>query len=244
MTRMAVPPAAREQFSALRSALADCSGLQLDTKSAEGDNDESVRAPRLPVAAQIERVTTFYKPIFERIYDNPAVRLRDLEQLEQIAGRYRSRNRFITDLTLDPPASTSDLAGKPFLEEDYLTLSTIHSAKGCEWTVVHVIHAADGMIPSDMATVDENGVDEERRLLYVAMTRAKDMLYVHFPLRYYHRRFALGDGHGYAQLTRFIPDSVRALFEERTPPGGGQGDADEPVDAEQLNASLKRLWED
>jgi DNA helicase-2/ATP-dependent DNA helicase PcrA len=102
------------------------------------------------------------------------------------------------------------------LEEDFLTLSTIHSAKGCEWTVVHVIHAADGMIPSDMSVGDEAGVEEERRLLYVAMTRAKDMLYVYFPLRYYHRRFGRSDRHGYAQLTRYLSDDVRALFENRT----------------------------
>src|SRR5205085_10192979 len=105
----------------------------------------------------------FYDPIFRDRYDNAAMRSRDLEQLEQIAAGYKSRSRFISDLTLDPPASTSDLAGAPFLEEDYLTLSTIHWAKGCEWDAVYIIHAADGAIPSDMALHDENGIDEERR---------------------------------------------------------------------------------
>src|SRR5690606_13014229 len=113
-----------------------------------------------PLSAQVERIRQFYEPIFERTYENPKIRLRDLEQLEQIAAGYRSRGRFITDLTLDPPTSTSDLAGAPYLEEDYLILSTIHSAKGCEWDVVHIIHAADGMIPSDMSTGDTEGVDE------------------------------------------------------------------------------------
>src|SRR5207245_6707198 len=98
-----------------------------------------------------------------------------------------SRGRFIAELTLDPPMSTGDLAGSPLLDEDYVVLSTIHSAKGCEWDVVHIIHAADGMIPSDMATGSSEETEEERRLLYVAMTRAKDVLVVYFPLRYYRR---------------------------------------------------------
>jgi DNA helicase-2/ATP-dependent DNA helicase PcrA len=102
------------------------------------------------------------------------------------------------------------------LDEDYLNLSTIHSAKGCEWEAVHVIHAADGMIPSDMATGDADEIEEERRLFYVALTRARNNLWVHFPLRYYHRRMGLDDAHGYAQLTRFLPAHVRGLFEQRS----------------------------
>jgi DNA helicase-2/ATP-dependent DNA helicase PcrA len=145
------------------------------------------------------------------------MRSRDLEQLEQIAAGYKSRGRFITDLTLDPPTSTSDLAGAPYLEEDYLTLSTIHSAKGCEWDVVYIIHAADGAIPSDMALSDQDGIDEERRLFYVAMTRAKDRLYVYFPLRYYRSGSRMTDRHHYAQLTRFITREVRDLFAEELP---------------------------
>jgi DNA helicase-2/ATP-dependent DNA helicase PcrA len=165
---------------------------------------------------QLERLFEFYEPICKARYDNAPVRLRDLDQLVAIASRYRSRSRFITDLTLDPPQSTSDLAGPPHLDEDYLVLSTIHSAKGCEWDVVHILHAADGMIPSDMSTGDEAGIDEERRLFYVAMTRAKDMLYVYYPLRYYHRRFAHGDAHTFAQLTRFLSPQIRVLFAEQT----------------------------
>ena len=112
---------------------------------------------------------------------------------------------------------------------------------------MHIIHAADGMIPSDMALHDDDGVDEERRLFYVAMTRAKDMLYVYFPLRYYHRRFSQGDAHTYAQLTRFIPDSVRTLFEERTEtpaePPEETVDACRAVSAQRaVQAKLGRLW--
>lgn len=166
----------------------------------------------LSVASQVERLREFYAPLLIRLYDNPQPRERDLEQLIGVAGRYRSRANFISDLTLDPPDSTADLAGPPHRDEDWLVLSTMHSAKGCEWKVVYVIHAADGMIPSDMATEDEESIEEERRLFYVALTRARDWLYVLFPLRYYYKRFALGDGHAYAQLTRFLTPEAQALM--------------------------------
>jgi DNA helicase-2/ATP-dependent DNA helicase PcrA len=193
-----VPRAGREELVEMSSALLDCSS----------DDDT-------PPAVQVERLRKFYEPIFHRIYDNAAVRLRDLEQLAQIASGYPTRSRFIADLTLDPPASTGDYAGPPLLDEDYLILSTIHSAKGCEWDVVHVIHAADGMIPSDMAAGDEDEIEEELRLFYVALTRARRDLHVYFPLRYYHRRSGLDDAHNYAQLTRFLPRDLLPLFEQR-----------------------------
>src|SRR5262249_26130582 len=137
--------------------------------------------------------------------------------------------------------------GPPLLDEDYLILSTIHSAKGGEWDVVYVIGAADGMIPSDLSTGDQEAIDEERRLLYVALTRARDALYVAFPLRFYQRPRALDDGHHFAQLSRFLGPEVRALFERRSSP------ADEPQDpipapigphhaAEQVEAYLDALW--
>ncbi len=205
------PVAAREPLGELRAAFADCLGRSLDGEAPrlarDGDDDGGAGGHgrgELELSAQIERIRAFYQPICEKLYDNTDVRMRDIDQLAGIASRYRSRQRFITDLTLDPPVSTSDLAQAPHLDEDFLILSTIHSSKGCEWDVVHILHAADGMIPSDMAIRDQDGIDEERRLFYVAMTRAKDVLYIYFPLRYYHHRFGLGDGHGYAQLTRFL----------------------------------------
>ncbi len=203
----------------------ECCGIAIrpDADSSETQHVTPVKPPSL--IEQIERIRGFYEPFFERMFDNAAVRLRDIEQLGVIAAGYRSRHRFITDLTLDPPNATSDLAGPPLLDEDYLTLSTIHSAKGCEWTVVHIIHAADGMIPSDMAVADQEGVDEERRLFYVAMTRAKDALYVYFPLRYYHHRFGHSDAHNYAQLTRYLPDSVRNLFDCRVADSGEESES-------------------
>ena len=127
----------------------------------------------------------------------------DITQLRDIAASYSDRSRFLAEVTLDPPHSTTEV-GPPHLDDDYLVLSTIHSAKGGEWPVVHVIHAADGNIPSDMALNEPGGVDEERRLLYVALTRAKDHLSVSFPQRFYHRRFG-GDGrHSYAVPSRFL----------------------------------------
>lgn len=253
-----VPPAAREPFEALRAALADCIGVAYDRRAATGaggrrrgrESDRpairrgdtrkapggSAGAPDL--ATQVERLRRFYEPIFSEIYENPGLRVRDLEQLEQIAAGYRSRSRFVTDLTLDPPDAASDLAQPPFLEEDYLILSTIHSAKGCEWDVVHIIHAADGMIPSDMAVGDEAGVDEERRLLYVAMTRARNGLYVYFPLRYYSRRYGLSDRHGYAQLSRYLSGRVRTFFECR----GGYVEAAAEPHAESTVAARTDDW--
>ncbi len=198
--------------------------------------------PTLP--EQLDLIAAFYAPIAERVHSNADARMRDVEQLSHIAARFRSRRRFVTDLTLDPPAATSDLAQPPFLEEDYLILSTIHSAKGCEWDAVHVIHAADGMIPSDMATGSDEGIEEERRLLYVAMTRAKDHLYVYFPLRYYHHRFGMGDAHNYAQLTRFIPREAYRLFEQRVGDAGGD-DFLEPGGMKReanVGRRLNRLW--
>jgi len=187
MDAVQVPAAARFQFAEFARAVLAC----VDEKPTP--------------AGAIERVRKFYDPIFNRIYDNAALRLRDLEQLEQIAANYTSLVQFVTDMAIDPPSRTQDLAGKPMLEEDFLVLSTIHSAKGCEWGVVHVLHVADGNIPADMACGTDAEIDEERRLFYVAMTRAKDELNLYFPLRYYFKKNKRSDKHSYAQLTRFIP---------------------------------------
>ena len=156
------------------------------------------------LASQIKRIRLFYAPLLERLYDNARARLMDLEQLEWLAARFPDRARFLAEIALDPPTYTEDLAGPPLLDEDFLILSTMHSAKGLEWDVVFVIHAADGNIPSDMATGRLEEIEEERRLFYVALTRAKDWLYVCYPLRYYTYPRSFSDVHGYAQLTRFV----------------------------------------
>jgi DNA helicase-2/ATP-dependent DNA helicase PcrA len=121
----------------------------------------------------------------------------------------------------------------------------VHSAKGGEWDVVHVIHAADGMIPSDMSTGDKEEIEEERRLFYVALTRARDNLYVYFALRFYRRPRGLDDAHHYAQITRFLPESIQALFERRASPlplaeGAGEGPRSRRASVEHL---LTALWE-
>ena len=142
------------------------------------------------------------------------MRRADLLQLEHIAASYPSRTRFLTELTLDPPDATSDQAGVAMLDEDYLILSTIHSAKGQEWRSVFVLNVVDGCIPSDLATGTAAEIEEERRLLYVAMTRAKDCLHLVVPQRFFTTaQSALSDRHVYASRTRFIPAALLGLFE-------------------------------
>jgi ATP-dependent DNA helicase UvrD/PcrA len=223
----AVPRGARRGLEQLRSAMRDC-------------DDEA----GLPPAGQIERLRRFCEPVFVRRYDAPEARLADVDQLEQLAGGYPTRGRFIAELTLDPPSSTGDLAGPPLLDEDWLVLSTMHSAKGLEWDVVHVIHAADGMIPSDMSTGDDDQIEEERRLLYVALTRARDMLHVTFPQRYYRRPRGLEDPHAYAQLSRFLPEEVLVHFDRVAPAVAAEP---EPVGAgggriASVDSYLTDLW--
>jgi len=199
--------------------------------------------------AQVNRVRKFYGPILETNYDHVQPRLRDLEQLEQIAGRWRSRQRMLMEMALDPPNSTQDFAGPPVLDDDYLVLSTIHSAKGLEWDAVYVIHAADGNIPSDMATKDSNGVEEERRLFYVALTRAKNWLYVLCPLRYYHSyRPGVSDHFGLAQRTRFLPEPVLKYFDRQITRGlsGQEDDAAGSLNlgltSKAIRGKMKGLW--
>ncbi len=163
--------------------------------------------------AEMERVRLWYEPHLERIHEDAVIRRNDLLQLEQIAAGYASRERFLTELTLDPPDATSDQAGPPLLDEDYLILSTIHSAKGQEWTSVFLLNGIDGCIPSDLGTGSRQEIEEERRLLYVAMTRAKDELDILVPQRCYvlqQRRG--GDRHLFTQRTRFIPEAILAHF--------------------------------
>jgi ATP-dependent DNA helicase UvrD/PcrA len=125
----------------------------------------------------------------------------------------------LTELTLDPPDATSDRATMPILDEDYLVLSTIHSAKGQEWKSVFVLNVVDGCIPSDLAVGTLADVEEERRLLYVAMTRAKDDLHLVVPQRFFiYGQRTEGDRHVYAARTRFIPDELLSLFERTTWP--------------------------
>jgi len=166
--------------------------------------------------AQLTQVRHWYQPHLERIYDGLDTREADLEQLEQISGRYPTRERFLTELTLDPPSAAGDLAGDPLLDEDYLILSTVHSAKGQEWESVFLLNVTDGNFPSEFATGKPEMIEEERRLLYVAMTRAKQSLTLVSPLRFHvtqQRRD--GDRHVYGARSRFMSDRLLATMDNR-----------------------------
>jgi len=197
--------------------------------------------------AEIERIRLWYAPHLERRHEDAAARQADLIQLEQIAGGYPSRERFLTELTLDPPDATSDQAQAPHLDEDYLNLSTIHSAKGREWSSVFVMNCVDGCIPSDLGVGTDAEIEEERRLLYVAMTRAKDNLDLLVPQRFFtHGQSSTGDRHVYASRSRFIPTTLLPHFEQTAwPRVAAEGQAPRPQGAGpriDLQARMRGMW--
>ena len=196
--------------------------------------------------AELDLVCQWYAPHLERNHDDAAIRQLDLIQLAQIAASYPSRERFLTELTLDPPDATSDEAGPPLQDEDYLILSTIHSAKGQEWKSVYVLNTVDGCIPADLALNSSQELEEERRLLYVAMTRAKDHLHLMVPQRFFvQQQRASGDRHVYAQRTRFIPSAILSKFDhchwpsQRAQAGARNSTFRQPID---LKAKLRGMW--
>jgi DNA helicase-2/ATP-dependent DNA helicase PcrA len=196
--------------------------------------------------AEIAQARTWYAPHLERRHEDAATRQADLSQLEQIAAGYPSRERFLTELTLDPPDATSDEAGVPLQDEDYLILSTIHSAKGQEWKSVFVLNVVDGCIPSDLGTGTSAEIEEERRLLYVAMTRAKDDLHLVVPQRFFtHGQSAHGDRHVYAARTRFIPNALLSLFEAASwpivPAGTAARGSTQGVRVD-VGAKMREMW--
>ncbi len=203
-----VPPGAVEHADGLAAAL-----------SADRSED--------PAGVRAERLGAALEPLIRLRYADAAIRVVDLDALVAAARGAGDLRHFVSELVLDPPSSTADLAGPPHLDEDYLVLSTVHSAKGLEWDAVHVIAAYDGNFPADMACGSEEGVAEERRLLYVALTRARRSLCVYVPVRYYHR--AVGDAHGYGKPSRFLTAAVQDRFavvrtvEAAAPVGGDEG---------------------
>jgi DNA helicase-2/ATP-dependent DNA helicase PcrA len=146
-------------------------------------------------------------------YPDASTRIADLQRLADAAASRPSLHEALVELALDPPASASDLAGPPGLDEDYLIISTMHSAKGLEWPVVHLPQLIDGAVPSDMALGSPAGLAEEQRLFYVAVTRARDQLYLYAPLRAHHHRTARDDRHSLAPLTRFLDGGALAACE-------------------------------
>jgi DNA helicase-2/ATP-dependent DNA helicase PcrA len=205
-----VPPDSLEHAGALIDALA----------AAGAGSSEST-------GAQAERLCAAIAPLIRLRYADGAVRVSDLDQLVALARGAEDIRHFVSELVLDPPASSADFAVPPHLDEDYLVLSTVHSAKGLEWDAVHLIGAYDGNFPADMAASSEESVAEERRLFYVALTRARRRLHVYVPFRYYHRPRGGDDAHGYGQASRFLTDAVQGLFtvthtpEARTQVGAG-----------------------
>lgn len=229
LTTYRMPAAAREDWAALV-------GLLL-----------MLTAPSAPWEGQVGLARRWYEPHLARIYEEAAVRAGDLEQLERIALQFGTREQFLTELTLDPPRATGDLAGPPLLDEDYLILSTIHSAKGQEWDHVYVMHVTDGTFPSEFSTGKVALIEEERRLLYVAMTRAKHALDLVAPLKYYvTHQPTRGDSHVYGARSRFLTASVLATFDQATWPASAQHAAEAPAPETlpriDVAARLRGLW--
>jgi DNA helicase II / ATP-dependent DNA helicase PcrA len=175
-------------------------------------------------------------------YPDHAARLSDLERLVDAARSYPSLQDAIAELTLDPARSSSDLAGPPQLDEDYLVVSTMHSAKGLEWPVVHVIQLVDGAVPADMALSAPKGLAEEHRLFYVAMTRARDELLLYAPLRVHHRRTARDDRHSYAQLTRFLGPAALAACDAVTVAPARAVAPEAALVRQRVSVALDSLW--
>jgi DNA helicase-2/ATP-dependent DNA helicase PcrA len=190
-----IPEGSREQAGAVIAAL---------TETGAGCKDGA--------GTQVERLCAAIAPLIRLHYPDGAVRVSDLDQLALAARGAKDVRHFVSELVLDPPSSSADFAGPPHLDEDWLTLSTVHSAKGLEWEAVHVIAAYDGNFPADMSTGSEEGIAEERRLFYVALTRARRRLLVYVPSRFYHHPGARDDAHGMGQPSRFLGGSVQGLF--------------------------------
>jgi DNA helicase-2/ATP-dependent DNA helicase PcrA len=210
---------------------------------------EKLADPSTPWPGQVGLVREWYKPQLERIYDAAFSRTGDLEQLEHLSAQHSSRERFLTELTLDPPVVTGDKSASASKDEDYVILSTIHSAKGQEWDIVYVLNVADGNFPSEFSAGKPEMIEEERRLLYVAMTRARNELHLCAPLRYAVTQQAKGgDAHVYGAKSRFMTDKVLACFEHttfRSLHGAESLRADERSDAigaVDVVSQLKEMW--
>ncbi|MFN0152426.1 MAG: ATP-dependent helicase [bacterium] len=206
--------------------------------------------PRTPWPGQVHRAREWYEPQLERLYDAAQARAGDLQQLERISAGFETRERFLTELALDPPDATGDLSGAPHRDEDYLVLSTVHSAKGQEWDAVYVLNVADGNFPNEHATGSAELTEEERRLLYVAMTRAKNELHLIAPLKYYvTQQSRVGDRHVYGAKSRFLTKNVTACLDavtwgESVPgaagrDGGAPGSTRPPID---VATKLREMW--
>jgi DNA helicase-2/ATP-dependent DNA helicase PcrA len=229
--------ASLRELSAPASAQEAWSGL-VEVLSRLGD-------PATPWPGQTRLARQWYEPQLEHLYEAAHVRAADLEQLEQLSTQYATRERFLTELTLDPPQASGNEAGPPLLDEDYLVLSTVHSAKGQEWDAVYVLNVTDGSFPSEFAGGKPAQIEEERRLLYVAMTRARSGLELVCPLRFHvtqqHRH---GDAHVYGARSRFLTPRVLATLREIAAPVATAADAQSVAICKHIDAGarLRELW--
>ena len=221
-------------WEGLRTNSSEFDALMLELGNAES-----------PWAGQVGRVREWFEPILEQKYEAAQARAGDLWQLERIAQQFATRERFLTELALDPPQASGDLAGAPHRDEDYLVLSTVHSAKGQEWDAVHVLNVADGNFPSEYATGRAELIEEERRLLYVAMTRARSELSLIAPLRYYvtgqPRR---GDAHVYGATSRFLSRAVMQCLQPVAWPEAAEAEAAPAGNSPAIDVAsvLRGLW--
>jgi DNA helicase-2/ATP-dependent DNA helicase PcrA len=230
---LAAWPQARDRLPALARPQADVIVAAL-----RGSDEVGASA-----GARAERLCQSLTPLITARYPDGAARLSDLEQLVAATRESSTLRQFVSELVIDPPVSSSDFAGPPLLDEDYLVLSTVHSAKGLEWHDVHVLALYDGNFPACMAAGSSETIDEERRLLYVAMTRPRRRLHLYVPVRYYHRPRGVDDAHGFGQPSRFLTDQVQQLCDVVRPSEpsfdfGGFGD-----DTRRIKVSLDGLFE-
>src|SRR5580704_9800343 len=201
--------------------------------------------PGEAVATHAERIRVAVAPLVEATYPEASARLADLDALVAASTKVARLSDVAADHVLEPPSSTGNLAGPPVIDEDWLVISTVHSAKGLEWDVVHVLHVTDGNIPSDMALGSPDGLEEERRVFYVALTRARNALHLYVPERYHHHPYGRDDTHGWAQPSRFLSDQVRSRCEELSEGRRRRDsfDALPAVDAtERVGVALDGLW--
>ena len=191
---------------------------------------------------QADRLASALEPLIRQAYPDATARLADLDALCHAASGAERVSDVAADLSLEAPHSTGELAGVPTIDEDWLVISTIHSAKGLEWDAVHLLRVADGDLPSDMALTDREGLEEERRLFYVAVTRAARALHLYQPLRFHHRPRGRDDAHTYGQPSRFLSDGVRSVIDHTRPPDRSR--IDEPATAlgRTVDLELDALW--
>jgi DNA helicase-2/ATP-dependent DNA helicase PcrA len=194
------------------------------------------------MAIQAERMRAVIAPLIRVHYADGPTRLPDLDRLVAVAAQAHDLTSFLAELALNPPSSSADYAGRPQLDDDYLVLSTVHSAKGLEWQVVHLIGASDGNFPSDMALSSPEGLEEERRLFYVALTRARRTLAIYAPMRYYHRPRARDDLHGYGKLSRFLTEEAQALCEKVQSEREAVVLSQRTGDVKKVHVDLDALW--